>query len=122
MVEVIIEHWDKLALGCGAILAFFGGRKTKVSKEKKEEAGALNSMQTAYNEFVIDQKEFVKDQKMQMDSLKLDLLSYRSELEGVKLSLVEAKKEIKTWKTKYNTLVQLRDMLDWLKNFLTFIL
>ena len=27
----------------GSVLAFFGGRKTKASKEKKEKAGALNS-------------------------------------------------------------------------------
>jgi len=104
MIEAIIEHWDKLALGCGAVLAFFGGRKSKKSKEKTEEAGALTSMQNVYNEFVIDQKEFVMEQKRQNAETNLEFYKVKEELSAVKNDSQKLKEEVKGWKSKYNAL------------------
>jgi len=104
MIEVIIEHWDKIALGCGAVLAFFGGRKSKESKEKTEEAGALTSMQNAYNEFVIDQIDFVMEQRRQNAETNLEFYKVKEELRAVKDDSQKLKEEVKSWRSKYNAL------------------
>tara|TARA_R110002126_G_scaffold1121_4_gene6741 strand:+ start:2617 stop:2967 length:351 start_codon:yes stop_codon:yes gene_type:complete len=104
MIEVISEHWDKGVMLAGVVLSFFGGRKTKASKEKKEESGALTSMQKTYNEFVIDQKDFVMEQRAQNAEIRNELYKVKEELRDVKDELGIAREEIKTWKTKYNYL------------------
>lgn len=104
MIEVIIENWDKVAMGFAGVLAFFGGRKSKKSKEKTEAAGALSSMQSTYNEFVIDQKEFVMGQRRQNAETNLEFYKVKEELRAVKNDSQKLKEEVKGWRSKYNAL------------------
>lgn len=104
MIEVISEHWDKIAMAFASVLAFFGGRKTNKIKEKQEEAGALTSMQKAYNEFVIDQKDFVMEQRTQNAEIRINFHNVKEELRAVKEAGNKLREEVKGCRSKYNTL------------------
>jgi predicted nuclease with TOPRIM domain len=97
ILDFLQTNWDNLILAIGGIGAFFGGRKLKQIDEKKAGSDALNSMQLAYNEFVIDQKERYKE-------LKEELIYVRGELKSVKEESKSLREEVQTWKTKYNSL------------------
>ena len=97
MIEILQNNWDNLILAIGGVGAFFGGLKMKSINEKKAGSDAVVSMQTAYNEFVLDQKE-------RYTELKEELNYVRSELKMVKEESRDLKEEVKSWKTKYNSL------------------
>jgi len=90
-------YYSDIALAVGGVFAYFGGRKMKTLDEKKAGSDALNSMQNAYNEFVIDQKERYQE-------IKEELNYVREELKSVKEESKTLKEEVKTWKGKYNSL------------------
>ena len=97
MIDFLQNNWDNLILALGGVGAYIGGRKMKKIDEKKAGSDALNSMQKAYNEFVIDQKERYVE-------LKEELTYVRGELKEVKEESKSLREEVKTWKTKYNSL------------------
>lgn len=97
MLDFLQNNWDNFILAIGGVGAYFGGRKMKRIEEKKAGSDAVVSMQTAYNEFVIDQKE-------RYNELKEELNYVRSELKEVKEESKSLRDEVRTWKTKYNSL------------------
>jgi archaellum component FlaC len=90
-------YYSDIVLAVGGVFAYVGGRKMKTLDEKKAGSDALNSMQNAYNEFVIDQKERYQE-------IKGELNYVREELKSVKEESKDLRDEVKTWKTKYNSL------------------
>ena len=90
-------YYSDIVLAVGGVFAYVGGRKMKTLDEKKAGSDALNSMQNAYNEFVIDQKERYQE-------IKEELNYVREELKSVKEESKTLKEEVKTWKGKYNSL------------------
>lgn len=90
-------YYSDIVLAVGGVFAYVGGRKMKTLDEKKAGSDALNSMQNAYNEFVIDQKE-------RYTELKFELNYVREELKLVKEESRDLKEEVKGWKAKYNSL------------------
>lgn len=90
-------YYSDIVLAVGGVFAYVGGRKMKTLDEKKAGSDALNSMQNAYNEFVIDQKE-------RYTELKFELNYVREELKLVKEESRDLKTEVKSWKAKYNSL------------------
>lgn len=90
-------YYSDIVLAVGGVFAYVGGRKMKTLDEKKAGSDALNSMQNAYNEFVIDQKERYQE-------IKEELVSVRKELSDVKEESSILIQEVKSWKTKHNTL------------------
>ena len=97
MLDFLQNNWDNLVLAIGGVGAYFGGRKIKRIEEKKAGSDAVVSMQTAYNEFVLDQKE-------RYNELKEELNYVRGELKEVKEESKSLREEVRSWKTKYNSL------------------
>lgn len=97
MIEIIKANWDNIVLVFGGVGAYFGGRKMKKIDERKAGSDAVVSMQTAYNEFVLDQKE-------RYNELKDELNYVRGELKHVKEESKSLREEVRSWKTKYNSL------------------
>lgn len=97
MIDFLQSNWDNLILAIGGVGAYFGGRKLKRIEEKKAGSDAVVSMQTAYNEFVLDQKE-------RYNELKEELSYVRGELKEVKQESKSLREEVRSWKTKYNSL------------------
>ena len=104
MVNLITENLDNILLAGGGIIAYFGGRKLKATELKKEtatakelEAGALTSMQNAYNEFVVDQKE-------RYNEIKAELIYCREEIKILRSQSDKLKGDIVKWVNKYNEL------------------
>lgn len=97
MIDFLQGNWDNLVLAIGGVGAYFGGRKLKRIEEKKAGSDAVVSMQTAYNEFVLDQKE-------RYNELKEELSYVRGELKEVKQESKSLREEVRSWKTKYNSL------------------
>ena len=80
MLELIFQYLPQVApyiFGAGGLMAYFQERKKRKVELSHKEAGALQSMQTAYD-------DFVKDAKAITESLKIEVSELKAELKEVK--------------------------------------
>jgi len=64
----------------GSIVAFFGGKKVKKSKEKETESNALQQMQKAYDTFTADSNEKYNALKAELNEIKQENREQRRDL------------------------------------------
>ena len=102
MIEILLDNIDNFGLATAGVIAYFGGRKLKAIELKKQkiaakeqEAGALSSMQSAYNEFVIDYKT-------QYDEMKAQSIHCREEIKLLRTQSDNLKEEVSRWVNKHN--------------------
>lgn len=69
MKELIIEHWEKLAVLVSGAFGFFGGRKIKKSNEKSAELENLKTIREMEKQLVDDTKKQVEELREMIGSL-----------------------------------------------------
>lgn len=96
-MDKLLEYWEIISGAVVSVIAFLGGRKMKNIDEKKAGGDALITMQSAYD-------DFVKDQKERYEELKKELNYVREELKLSKEIYLELRGDLKLEKQKYATL------------------
>ncbi len=81
--------------GAGGFLAYFQERKKRQVELSNKEAGALQEMQRAYDEFVKDSRDIISVLRADLKEVKLELKEQNQELRAVKQDFRDYRKNYK---------------------------
>jgi len=98
------DNWELLAGLFGSIIAYFGGKKTRILEEKKSETDALTVMQGTYDSFVQDFRERYQEIKEDLKQYREEQLVLRQEVTQLRTENTDLRRELKEWEQKYTRL------------------
>ena len=99
-----LDYWREVVTALLAILAYFGGRKSKEFKEKTEGADAIGALQKVYDKYIEHNAKITEQITHRMNALEEDNRSLQKNFNDMSISYSVVMGESKKFEAQYNLL------------------